>query len=146
MEGRDDTGGRRLFKKQAWHLNYNDTIELNVVHSIYKTKTIYQKMEGGELFPERKEVLIKQIKVKKWFKKECISSVEEYVNSKNQVSRKRSVVFDKYSGRFYATFHSPQEVMQNISSSPMTTPIGFKHDNNIHPSKSQVQQHRTRRY
>jgi hypothetical protein len=127
-------------------LNYNDTIELNVVHSVYKTKTIYQKMEGGDLYPEKKEVLVKQIKVKKWFKKECISSVEEYVNSKNRISKKRSVVFDKFSGRFYATFHSPQEVIQHIASSPMNNPIGFRHDNNIHPTTTQVQQHRTRRH
>lgn len=126
----------------------NDSVALDVVHSVYKTKTIYQKMEGGELFPERKEVLVKQIKVKKWFKKECISSIEEYVNSKNKISKKRSVVFDKYSGRFYATFHSPQEVMEAISSHPShtTNPIGFRYDNNIHTSKSQIQQHRTRRY
>jgi hypothetical protein len=102
-------------------------------------------MEGGELFPERKEVLVKQIKVKKWFKKECISSIEQYVNSKNKISKKRSVVFDKYSGRFYATFHSPQEVIRAISY-PMNNPIGFTHDTNIHTSTSQVQQHRTRRY
>lgn len=124
----------------------HDSIQLEVVHSIYKTKTIYQKMEGGDLYPERKEVLVKQIKVKKWFKKECISSIEEYVNSKNQISKKRSVVFDKYSGRFYATYHSPQEVLQAISSTPMTNTIGFKHDSNIHPTKSQVREYRTRRY
>ena len=103
-------------------------------------------MEGGDLFPEKKEVLVKQIKVKKWFKKECISSIEEYVNSKNKISKHRSVVFDKFSGRFYATFHSPQEVLQAISKTPMNNPIGFRYDNNIHPTKSQIQQHRTRRY
>lgn len=124
----------------------HDSVALDVVHSVYKTKTIYQKMEGGELFPERKEILVKQIKVKKWFKKECISSIEEYVNSKNKISKKRSVVFDKYSGRFYATFHSPQEVIQAISTQPMNNSIGFKHDTNIHPATTQIQQHRTRRY
>ena len=122
-----------------------DSIQLEVVHSIYKTKTIYQKMEGGELFPEKKEVLVKQIKVKKWFKKECISSIEEYVNSKNKISKHRSVVFDKFSGRFYATFHSPHEILRAITN-PMNNPIGFTHDNNIHPSTSQVQQYRTRRH
>ena len=124
----------------------HDSVALDVVHSVYKTKTIYQKMEGGELFPERKEVLVKQIKVKKWFKKESISSVEEYVNSKNKISKKRSVVFDKYSGRFYATFHSPQDVIRAISAQPMNNSIGFRHDNNIHPTTTQIQQHRTRRY
>lgn len=126
-------------------MNPHDAIALNVVHSVYKTKTIYQKMDGGELFPERKEVLVKQIKVKKWFIKECISSIEEYVNSKNQISPKRSVVFDKYSGRFYATFHSPEEVLQAISASPVKNSIGFNHDTKIHTSRSQIHEHKKRR-
>ena len=146
MESRDYAARRRYFKSETWTVIFHDTIELEVVHSIYKTKTIYQKMEGGELFPERKEVLVKQIKVKKWFKKECISSIEEYVNSKNKISKKRSVVFDKYSGRFYATFHSPQEVMQAMSVSPMNNQIGFKHDNSIHSTTTQVQQYKSRRH
>lgn len=126
-------------------MNPHDAVSLNVVHSVYKTKTIYQKMEGGELFPERKEVLVKQIKVKKWFVKESISSIEEYVNSKNQVSRKRSVVFDKYSGRFYATYHSPEEVLHAISTNPVKNPIGFTHDTKIHTSRSQIHEHKKRR-
>ncbi len=124
----------------------HDSIVLSVVHSVYKTKTIYQKMEGGDLFPEKKEVLVKQIKVKKWFRKECISSIEEYVNSKNKISKKRSVIFDKFAGRFYATFHSPQDVLKAISATPIKNPIGFSYDSNIHPTQTQVQQHRTRRY
>ena len=126
-------------------MNPHDAVSLNVVHSVYKTKTIYQKLGGGELFPERKEVLVKQIKVKKWFVKESISSIEEYVNSKNQISRKRSVVFDKYSGRFYATFHTPEEVLDAISANPVKNSIGFTHDTKIHPTRPQVHKHKKRR-
>lgn len=146
MESRDESARRRLSKSEAWPLRPEETIALDVVHSIYKTKTIYQKIEGGELYPEKKEVLVKQIKVKKWFKKDCISSIEEYVNSKNKISKHRSVVFDKFSGRYYATFHSPQEVLRQMSTTPMNNPIGFNHDTNIHTSTSQIQQYRTRRH
>ena len=92
----------------------NEDICLQVVHSVYKNKTVYQKLEGGELYPEKKEMLVKQIRVKKWFKKEGITSVEEYVTARNEVSKSRSIVFDKYSGRFYATYHNATEVMKNI--------------------------------
>lgn len=126
-------------------MRQDDCILLDVVHSIYKSKTVYQKMEGGDLYPEKKEILLKQIKVKKWFRKECISSVEQYVTSKNKIAKNRSVIFDKFSGRFYATYHSPEDIIRNISATPITQPIGFAYDLNIHPSKSQVQQHRTRR-
>lgn len=128
-------------------MELDETIQLSVVHSVYKNKVVYQKLEGGELYPEKKEVLVKQIKVRKWFRKEAIVSVEEYVNSKNKICPKRSVIFDKFSGRFYATYHSPTEVLNHIDPKTPTNPIGFKkYDSNIYPSKSQVQQHRTRRY
>ena len=127
-------------------MRLDESIQLDVVHSIYKSKTVYQKMEGGDLYPEKKEVLIKQIKVKKWFRKECISSIEQYVTSKNKIAKNRSVIFDKFSGRFYATYHSPEDIIKQISATTTTQPIGFAYDTNIYPSTSQIQQHRTRRY
>jgi hypothetical protein len=127
-------------------MDYRDSIELSIIHSIYKNKVVYQKLESGELYPEKREVLVKQIKVKKWFLKEAIVSVEQYVNSRNKITPNRSVIFDKFSGKFYATFHSPQEIVENINSITKTSPIGFLHEHpNIHPTKSQIREYRTRR-
>lgn len=117
-----------------------DSICLSIVHSVTKQKTVYQKLSGGEDYPEQKEVLVKQIHVRKWFRKDGITSVEEYVTAKNTIARNRSIVFDKYSGRFYATFHSSEEIMQNIVSS--VNPIGFKHDTKIYSGGSQIHQHK----
>lgn len=114
-----------------------DSICLCIVHSVTKQKTVYQKLSGGEDYPEQKEVLVKQIHVRKWFRKDGITSVEEYVTSKNRVARSRSVVFDKYSGRFYATYHSANDVMQSIYSAA-PNPIGFRHDTQIHPPRPQI--------
>jgi predicted aminopeptidase len=111
-----------------------DSICLSIVHSVTKQKTVYQKLSGGEDYPEQKEVLVKQIHVRKWFRKDGITSVEEYVTSKNRVARSRSIVFDKYSGRFYATYHSAKDVMQNIHSTA-PNPIGFKYDTKIYSSR-----------
>ena len=119
-----------------------DDIQLDIVHSVYKHKIVYEKLAGGESYPERKEILVKQIKVKKWFKKEAIVSVEEYVTTKNKVAKTRSIVFDKYSSKFYATYHNAEDVMRNISSRTRNTQIGFNNDTNIHPSGSQIQKHR----
>lgn len=127
-------------------MSYSETIELSIIHSVYKSKTVYQQLEGGELYPEKKEVLVKQIKVKKWFLKEAIISVEQYVTSRNKICNKRSVIYDKFSARFYATYHSPQEILENINPITKTSQIGFLHEHsNIHPSKSQVRQQRGRR-
>lgn len=125
-------------------MNKHDTIQVQVVHSVYKTRIVYQRLEDGELYHEKKEIVAKQIKVKKWFRKECISSVEQYVTSKNKIAKNRSVIFDKFSGRFYATFHSPEDILYNISSSSTSKPIGYSYDSNIHPSVSQVQQYKPR--
>jgi hypothetical protein len=119
-----------------------DDIQLEIVHSVYKNKVVYEKLEGGEVYPEKKEVLVKQIKVKKWFKKEAIVSVEEYVTTKNKVAKTRSIVFDKYSSRFYATYHNADEVMKNISNRTRNTQIGFNNDTHIYPAGSQIQKYR----
>lgn len=118
----------------------DESVRLEVVHSVYKSKVKYEKMEGGELFPERKEVLHKQIRVKKWFKKEAITSVEEYVTNKNTIARNRCVVFDKYSGKFYAAFHNVNEVMRCIEIQPYKNQIGFTYDTKIYSTGSQVHQ------
>lgn len=83
-----------------------DAIELEVVHPVYKTKT--KKKATGEV--EKVEVLDRELKIKKWFLKEAITSAEEYVDGRNRVSKSKCVVYDKYSSRFYAVWHSKDEV------------------------------------
>jgi len=126
-------------------LSSGDSIRLEVVHSVYKNKIEYEQLPGGEEYPLQKEKLIKQIRVKKWFKKEAITSVEEYVTAKNTIARNRCIVFDKYSGKFYATYHRPDEVIENIEPQPYKNQIGFTHDTKIYTTGSQIHQHKKRR-
>lgn len=102
----------------------NTRIELSVVHSVYETRKKKIKNPQGyvEVVPEEK--MVKQIYVRKWFVKEAITSVEEYVTNNNAISNNRSIVFDKYSGRFYATFHGADEVMKHLA--PQSAEVGFK--------------------
>jgi hypothetical protein len=123
----------------------NDSVMLEVVHSVYKKKVEYETMPGGDVYPQQKEVLHKQIKVKKWFKKEAISSVEEYVTSKNTIAKNRCIVFDKYSGRFYATFHHMRDVVNKLEPQPYKNQIGFSYDTKVHSTRSQIHQYKTRR-
>ena len=104
----------------------NESVCLQVVHSVTKNKTVYVKLSGGEEYPETKEIFIKQIRVKKWFKKDGITSIEEYVTATNKIAKSRCIVYDKYSGRFYVTFHKSDEVINAIASSSSYNPIGFK--------------------
>lgn len=125
--------------------NMHDSICLSVVHTITKQKTVYQKL-GEDEFPESKEVNVKQIHVRKWFKKDGITSVEEYVTAKNTVAKNRCIVFDKYSSRFYATFHAPGEVMDSIHSPTIPNQqIGFHHDYSVHSRRPQIHKPKKRR-
>ena len=122
----------------------HDSICLSIVHSVTKQKTVYQKLSGGEEYPEQKEVLVKQIHVRKWFRKDGITSVEEYVTCKNTVARARCIVFDKYSSRFYITYHPVSDVIKSIHSTAVN-PIGFKHDTQIYSLRPQVRKYKKRR-
>jgi len=111
-----------------------DNIQLSIVHSVTKQKLVFQKTDDGESYPSAKEVNVKQLHVQKWFKKDGITSVEEYVTAKNKIAKSRCIVFDKYSGRFYATFHSAKDVIESISF-VKTNPIGY---DTVHSSRSQI--------
>lgn len=121
-----------------------ESIQLDVVHSVYKDKVEYQKLAEGEIYPTKREVLQKQMRVKKWFKKEAISSVEEYVTTKHTIAKNRCIVYDKYSARFYATYHNAEDVMRHIDPIPYKNQIGFTYDTKIHSAGSQIHQHKKR--
>lgn len=122
----------------------HDSVRLEIVHSVYKNKLVYEKMPEGELFPNKKEVLHKQLRVKKWFKKDGITSVEEYVTAKNTVAKSRSVVFDKYSGRFYATYHKMDDIMKHLMPQPYKNQIGFSYDTKVYPAGPQIHEYKKR--
>lgn len=105
-------------------LQHRDNIRLCVVHQVYKAKTYYTQMPDGELIPGKKDTLRKEMTLQKWFRRDAITSVEEYVTAQDKIAKSRSIVFDKYSGRSYITYHSPQEIMNTIY--PDSKPIlGF---------------------
>lgn len=102
-----------------------DNIRLSIVHQVYKQRTHYTKMPDGELIPEKREKLQKEMTVHKWFKRDAIISVEEYVTVTHQIAKSRSIITDKYTGRSFVTYHSPTEILSQIS--PDYKPItGFQ--------------------
>jgi hypothetical protein len=125
-------------------ISTDESVRLDIVHSVYKNKVVYEKMPEGDLFPNKKETFHKQIRVKKWFKKEAIISVEEYVTRKNKIAKSRSIVFDKYSSRFYVTFHRVEDIISNLTIQPYKNQIGFTYDNKVHPTRPQVCKYKKR--
>jgi hypothetical protein len=120
-----------------------DAVQFSVVHTVYKTKTVYREVDGKKI-PEIKEVLGKQICVRKWFRKDGITSIEESVTSANTICKKRCIIFDKYSNKFYELFHPAGHVIEQVERTVPKREIGFNHDTTVHARQSSVHQHKKR--
>lgn len=117
LPGRDQQGPHVEGCCMKTNLEVDDrTIRICLVHSVYKEIDVKIKDENGNVVLMTKQKLLKQIPVRKWMKKESVSSVEEYVTAKNTVSKSRSILFDRDSGRFYATYHNPDDLWKAVVS------------------------------
>jgi hypothetical protein len=101
-----------------------DDVELMLIHPVYKTKTFHRTTNDGTLEKYDKQVIIRELCVHRWFKREAIIGVQEYITSKNTIAKNRCLVLDKYSNQFFAVFHSVQEVRDAIKIKPKNK-IGF---------------------
>lgn len=114
----------------------DEGLELLLVYPVFKIKKIKIDTPDGPITQEVQK-LFKEIGVRRWFRKESITLVEEYVTSKFKVSKSRSVIFDKYSARFYNTFHSYNDVKSHLglkNTQIKQKPIGY--GSNFYPGKT----------
>ncbi len=93
----------------------DEDVQVSLIHSIYKTQTKTIINDTGEKIELERDTLVKEIRVKKWFKKEAIVSIEEYVTTKHTVAKQRSIIFDKYSNKHYATHHNIEDLWSIIN-------------------------------
>jgi hypothetical protein len=97
-----------------------DSLELKLINPIYKVKIIKDNV-GNSV---EKEQFVKELRVKRWFKKDAITSVENYITSRNTVSSKRCIVYDKYCGKHFIAEHTLDEIIE-ITSINSYKKIGF---------------------
>lgn len=98
---------------------------LLLVNPVYKKVTLQVRKPGGEIVKVQKEKFLKETQVIKWLDLDAIVSIEQYITKKGEVAKARSVVFDKYSNRFYATWHSVEEIIR-ILEDRKDDSVGFK--------------------
>ncbi len=109
-----------------------DAMELFMVTPIYKTKIKVVKIDGVKTNVES-QVLVKELHTKKWIRKDAITSVEDYVTSKSVISKTRSVIFDKYSGKYFATAHSTDNIIEVLTNVKVREiGIGFNQNQQNH--------------
>lgn len=122
-------------------------IELLMITPVYKSKIKEVNVDGVKTAVEQ-QVLAKELRTKKWIRKDAITSVENYLTSRSTVSKTRSVIFDKYSGKYFATAHSTDNIIEVLTHVDSYSPkIGFKnYDNGIKISgeKSSIHLNRDR--
>lgn len=87
---------------------------LLLVNPIYKKAAYLSKTPDGKFIRMEKDKLHKETQVLKWIDRDAIISVEEYVTKKGTIAKSRSIIFDKYSNRFYATWHSVNDIIDAL--------------------------------
>jgi hypothetical protein len=97
---------------------------LQLVRSVSKIVTVRTKTPEGTVEKEKKQVT-KETKIVKWLNKDGIVSVEPFISERNTIIKDRSVIFDKYSGQFYATWHSVEDIMKILEGQSREA-VGFK--------------------
>lgn len=89
----------------------HDCIQVTTIQTLYKTKKVKDKVIEEYV---NKEYFYKEIKVKRWCRKENIPVVQEYINSRNQVSKVRCMIYDRSTNTFHLLDHSPEQVIEAI--------------------------------
>jgi hypothetical protein len=79
-------------------------LELTLVHPVYKNEVVCQDGPGKESVTV--SVLDKELRVKRWFPKDAIQSIQECVTESGEISNERCLVFDKLTNQFYEVFHT----------------------------------------
>lgn len=111
-------------------LDTKEEIRLYTVHEILN--------EDGQL--------AKTMYVPQWFRKDGITSVSQHVTDRNTLSKRRCVIHDKYSGRFYGVAHNMDDIAKRVFNHiTRTQQIGFTYDTNLHTREPQISELRARR-
>jgi len=92
-------------------VDVNNGYSLYVVQRVYKTIKYKVKTEDGVQEVED-DVYVKEIYVKKWFIRDSITSIEQYIGRNNKPAKTRCIVFDKYTGKHYPVAHAMDDVTE----------------------------------
>lgn len=110
-----------------------DSIELKIVNPVYKiilqpvkdNRGRFVRDELKRIIKEEKQKFVKDLLVPHNFLIEGITSYGKTITSKNELAKKRSIVYDKYSARYYTVAHTTEEIHDALRKNPQRSPIGF---------------------
>lgn len=102
----------------------NETLELKVITAIYKQVVVEVKGDDGKIELEEDEQHVKDLIVLQLFDRGDLR-LSQYVNKKFMVSKKKCMVFDRLTQKYYRLAHTYAEV-KGMLEGPEKTPMGFK--------------------
>jgi len=87
-------------------------IELFVIQPVYLTKTVKKKNEFGVVVNEEVNKFVKEAYARVWMDKNEIGPYGQYVGSKGELLKTRTLVYHKNTQSYYKVAHSVDEIRQ----------------------------------
>jgi len=104
-----------------------DLITFTIIHIPIKIKKVKRKQKDEEgvshIYFEEIEVKCKPMYLPHMSLVAGISSVDSYINDRNQLVKSKCVAFDRFNGRDYLVNNSPEELKEALLTK--TSKIGF---------------------
>ena len=104
-----------------------DLISFTIIHIPIKIKKVKRKQKDEEgvshVFYEEQEIKGKPMYLPHMSLINGISSVDSYINDRNQLVKSKCVAFDRFNGRDYLVNNSPEELREALLTK--TSKIGF---------------------
>lgn len=103
-------------------------IELFVIQPIYKKEKVKRENEFGMVVKQEVDKFVKEVWARVWMDKNAIGVYGEYVGSKGELLKNRTLVFNKSTDSYYKVAHSVDELRQVMQYG--SKQIGYKKPNN----------------
>lgn len=99
-------------------------INFKVIVPIYKDKTVIKIIDGVKTNVVTR-VLTKELRLETCMRIDGITKVDQYITSKNTISKTRSLIYDRYTNKYYTVDHPKDKILAALKTKP-TNKIGFK--------------------
>lgn len=99
-------------------------VEFFVIQPVYKQEKVMKKNEFGMMTKQEINKFIKEVYARVWMDKNEIGPYGQYVGSKGQLVKNRTLIFNRVTDSYYKVAHSVDEVRSVIQYG--STHIGYK--------------------
>jgi len=89
-------------------------VELFIIQAVYKKEKIRGRNEFGMIVNQEKEKFIKEVYAKVWMDKNEIGPYGQYIGSKGELLKNRTLLFNRVTDTYYKVAHSLDEIRQVI--------------------------------